>query len=601
MLSTSNSLPTVTPNVLADHIILSLNDISVFPLGSYAAVVSSFSEAPDNFDLLPLDSILLQQIASIDNTSFIFENGRQQFLYFRLPSGSYQRTKRSANTLDIRRRQDSSNSVTGLALRFDQTTSSNSVTIVPLQTSDIIHVHTMPDGSQVIRLQLISPSLMCTLNSAPSPTACVPMNIIARLVVNNNQLSSPTLNGVNVACGNICELPPSPCSASCSAKCDGQQVSGADTPVTRRYDMGTNSAEFRFKYETYFITDRIKVWNDATLLLDTGCVGQKRTIIIKYAGTSSNIRVDVEPNCDCRSSSGCTGTRWYFVVHCPKLCDTKQIVSLQSGITRVNNNDILWIDQTSVMPLLTAISCLSDSVAWSISFKYQASFTGAISFSSPPITGTSDENNDFDITAALRNRIYGGDVSATWSIRASSTTSAQSGEIKFKILGRQPDQSAIMAYINSQNAPWFAMPVARVESYGGTQFARDGSGYPLTAADNGYGIYQLTNPQPVYEQLFGWKHNVDEGIRRLRSKQNIANAWMGRQRAQANNILVPDEAVGNCLFTDSNITDAVALKAYNGASLGHYCAWDNVNRVWKFNRLNNNGRNYVLAVCNQLI
>lgn len=597
--TTSTSLSTISPNPLADHIIASLNHISVFPSGSYAALVSSFGQASDNFNLLPLNNTLLQQIASIDNSSFIFESGRQQ-LYFRLPPGSYQQSHRFKNISHIISRQDNPNEITGLALRFDQTEDSNSITILPLYGPDISYVYTMPDGSHVIRLQLRSPTSMCSLNSDPSPTVCMPMNVIGRSVLNNNQLSSPLSTGVNIACGYVCALSSSLCSASCSTKCDGQQVSGSDTPVTRRYDMGSKSLEFRFDFQTYSIEDRITVWNDATLLFDTGCVGQLDTTTIKYSGTSPFIRVDVEPNCACGSFLGCTGTLWYFTVHCSK-CDPSEIAILKSGTTSVNNGDTLWIDENSVMPPLKGTSCLPDSVRWSVRFKYRASFTGATAFASPVITGASTENNPFDITAALGNKVYGGDGSAKWSVSASSTTSAQSGEIKFKILGRQPSKSAIMTYIESKRAPWYAKPIALIESYGGSQFAIDGSGYPLSATDNGYGIYQLTSPSPTYEQLFGWKHNVDEGIQRLLSKQSVAKTWMTRQRIQAGSVTVPDERVGNCYFTNSNITDAVAIKAFNGASMGHYCAWDNATKAWKFNRVNNKGRNYVLKVCNQPI
>lgn len=51
--------------------------------------------------------------------------------------------------------------------------------------------------------------------------------------------------------------------------------------------------------------------------------------------------------------------------------------------------------------------------------------------------------------------------------------------------------------------------------------------------------------------------------------------------------------------TNKNITDAVALKMYNGATGGNYCYWDNPNDAWAFHPLNLEDPpfNYVRRVC----
>ncbi|CAF1560529.1 unnamed protein product, partial [Rotaria sordida] len=121
---------------------------------------------------------------------------------------------------------------------------------------------------------------------------------------------------INVACGDVCSLSSangSSCSASCGATCDGQQVAGADTPISRRYNMGARTTSFQFTYQTYSKEDRVKVWNGARNLLDSGCVGTGSPVTVTFNLTSSdkNIRVDVEPNC-----TGGTGTSWYFTVAC---------------------------------------------------------------------------------------------------------------------------------------------------------------------------------------------------------------------------------------------------------------------------------------------
>ncbi|CAF3512418.1 unnamed protein product [Rotaria sp. Silwood2] len=78
--------------------------------------------------------------------------------------------------------------------------------------------------------------------------------------------------------------------------------------------MGAGTTSFQFIYQTYSKPDRVKVWNGATNLLDSGCVGTANEVTVTLTLTSgnSNIRVDVEPNC-----TGGTGTAWYFKVVCP--------------------------------------------------------------------------------------------------------------------------------------------------------------------------------------------------------------------------------------------------------------------------------------------
>lgn len=580
---------------LQEHITDSLNDLSVYPTGSYSVRTSLLRQAPASLVLLPLDRSTLERVARIDNSSFSFEAGRQQYVYFRLPTGS---TTRIASSND-------DNSVNGIAIRFGKHNTNDMAAVVPLfvdgthsqLSPGVAFIHTMDDGSRIARIELKSPSSMCSLNNNPPSSACVTLNYDARLVTMSNQISSAISNDGQVACGDVCSLSSTLCSASCTT-CDGQQVAGADTPVSRRYDMGFEAASFKFVYNTYIIKDRIKVWNDQTLVFDSGCVGTAETKKLQYSSNSAEIRVDVEPNCACTDPDGCTGTAWDFIVECPTFCDSTQTTSsnvyLQSKNQYVSNNTILYIDENTAIPPLLAGSCMNDSsVSWSVNFTYTVSLDKTIRFQPVIITGSSYPDSPFDITAALRGGVYGGFVNATWIYKE------KSGYFDFKILGTEPNNSDLMNYIDSRNPPWYAKKVAKRESFGGHQFARDGSGYPLVSSDGGFGVYQLTNPIPDYSQIFNWKENVNEGVRRLVLKQVGADNWMKSQRLQAGGVPVPDEVVGNCHFTDANIADAVAIKMYNGAELGNYCAWDNANHQWKFNRVNRAGRNYVQDVCNQ--
>ena len=95
-------------------------------------------------------------------------------------------------------------------------------------------------------------------------------------------------------------------------QCDQQQVAGGDTPDTRNIEVGQTSGTFTFDYSTYSIRDRIIVSYQGTTLLDTGCVGESQSRQLTYGGSSTQVTVSVEPNCD-----GSTGTAWDYTVHCP--------------------------------------------------------------------------------------------------------------------------------------------------------------------------------------------------------------------------------------------------------------------------------------------
>ena len=96
-------------------------------------------------------------------------------------------------------------------------------------------------------------------------------------------------------------------------QCDAKQVAGGDTPDTRNIELGKTSGTFDFDYETFSIKDRIIVSYAGTQLLDTGCVGEQMTKTLSYSGSSTQVTVQVIPNCD-----GSTGTQWEYTVHCPQ-------------------------------------------------------------------------------------------------------------------------------------------------------------------------------------------------------------------------------------------------------------------------------------------
>ncbi|CAF1549586.1 unnamed protein product [Adineta ricciae] len=516
-----------TTNSVAELIDASLNTLSVYPDGSYSAKMSEFTQlTEENYSFLPLNRTLLNELSKIDNSSFVFEAGRQQFLYFRIPD-------------ELVVQQRSAHSLSGIGIHFGQQT--DSLNIVPIldeqQSSPGVSIipTNLPDRSRLLRIEITTMPTMCSQPGIAD--SCTSVDYNAYLIFDKTQLSTWSVTyQASVACGDICSTLSSysACAVSCGSQCDGDQVAGADTPVTRRYNLGRRNVQFKFQYETYSVRDRIKVWNDINLLFDSECVGTSG-VRTKYLVLSNktNVRVDVEPNCGCQSLSGCTGTLWHFTVVCPEVCpvenhraDTSSAVKLSSEGRIVTNGATLYITDEAIMPSLVASSC--EPVTWEVLFSYQAAFPGALSFSKK-VTGQSSDSTSYDIIGSLQNETIGGIVTAKWIVVSTKT----SGEIKFNILGTQPAKRTIMTYIDSRSSFWYAKNIAAQESSGGQQFSIDR--YPLfsSAHDNGYGIYQITNPTPTYNEVWNWKANVDAGIRIINQKTTAAISWMANQRQQA--------------------------------------------------------------------
>jgi hypothetical protein len=97
------------------------------------------------------------------------------------------------------------------------------------------------------------------------------------------------------------------------AQCSSTQNAGADTPDTRSIELGKSSGQFDFSYNTYSQKDQILVKYQGTTLFDTGCVGTSGTKTLNYNGSSTQITVQVIPNC-----AGGSGTAWDYSVACPK-------------------------------------------------------------------------------------------------------------------------------------------------------------------------------------------------------------------------------------------------------------------------------------------
>lgn len=87
-------------------------------------------------------------------------------------------------------------------------------------------------------------------------------------------------------------------------------------------------------------------------------------------------------------------------------------------------------------------------------------------------------------------------------------------------------------------------------------------GEPVVAFDKGYGMAQLTKPEPTYEQVWNWKENVKGGLKLFHTKRNEAKSYLSTH--------------GKNSFSD----DQLQLETFSRYNGGVYHKWDAKEKKW---------------------
>ena len=141
-------------------------------------------------------------------------------------------------------------------------------------------------------------------------------------------------------------------------------------------------------------------------------------------------------------------------------------------------------------------------------------------------------------------------------VRASAGGHQASAAVK--ITGRNPSEGQIKDYLSGQADADVMLKIVRQESRLRQFTAR---GEPLRSFDNGYGLCQITNPAPSYEQVFNWRRNVDAGLKLFAVKRAKAIEWLSRDKRS---------------YTAAQL-DLETVSRWNG---GHYHEWDAKAGAW---------------------
>lgn len=108
-------------------------------------------------------------------------------------------------------------------------------------------------------------------------------------------------------------IPLLPQTSGPASRCNTVAVSGQNIPETRVIEMGRNAGTFTLSYNTYTVPDRIVVSYEDSVLFDSQCVGESLTKKLSYSGASTQVTVNVMPNC-----TGTISTGWDFTIGCPE-------------------------------------------------------------------------------------------------------------------------------------------------------------------------------------------------------------------------------------------------------------------------------------------
>jgi hypothetical protein len=122
----------------------------------------------------------------------------------------------------------------------------------------------------------------------------------------NDRTGSVTIAGQTVNVSQSRVLPP----------CNATQISGGDVPETRVIELGRTSGTFRFNWDTGGVNDRFIIRYENQVLFDTTCrVASNQSQTLTYSGSSSQISIQVLPNCRTGNEGG---DLWRFTVTCPQ-------------------------------------------------------------------------------------------------------------------------------------------------------------------------------------------------------------------------------------------------------------------------------------------
>jgi hypothetical protein len=208
--------------------------------------------------------------------------------------------------------------------------------------------------------------------------------------------------------------------------------------------------------------------------------------------------------------------------------------------------------------------------------------------------GTTAANASWQATQAMGGNILGG--------KASIICKLDGKEFPFTFYIRGSNPTIQQAQAGIGNNPYYAKAIAAAES-AYKQFNASGTLGPnwedFKDCPNrhddpgdtyGWGMFQLTEPVPLANQLWSWTANKQGALELMATHRTLASAWIADQEQQQQ-AEAPNKPLANESFSWNGVTfkkgtartpiDACAIWKYNGHDNYWPIYWKNATKTWE--------------------
>jgi hypothetical protein len=92
------------------------------------------------------------------------------------------------------------------------------------------------------------------------------------------------------------------------------------------------------------------------------------------------------------------------------------------------------------------------------------------------------------------------------------------------VSGKNPTREAILSFLSTiPNISNFEKIINQESHF---KHFSNSDGEPLVSGDRGYGLVQMTNPEPSYEQTWNWKENIKAGTKLFKAYKSAAKHYL---------------------------------------------------------------------------
>ncbi|MGF6093173.1 hypothetical protein [Pseudomonas sp. 18173] len=240
-----------------------------------------------------------------------------------------------------------------------------------------------------------------------------------------------------------------------------------------------------------------------------------------------------------------------------------KVVSVDSSLTWVSpaENAVFKITQDAELPeiVFEFRTQVAGDYKWSWIIEWEAKVSGLRERARKgDVLQTFKESGSFvskacSWTVDFSEKVLGGTLTVEVSVGAKTLKRA------IVINGQNPTVESIATYIATLDDMTGFEKLLKQET--GSKHFINFDGEPIAAFDKGYGITQMTNPAPTYEQVWNWKANILGGSSVYKDKVRFARKYLGQSGRT---------------YTDEQLQHEV-FSRWNG---GSYHEWNAASASW---------------------